>query len=1027
MLSTLVTIFKTLPVLLCAAALMPLTLFSGSPVELAAKSGKGILILHCGSDWSVSGEDVRKVFTSAEFRRAVGKNFVLAVFDDMDNPSEEVKKANDALSPVLVESRRYPAITCITPRPHRFFAQLENIPRSVTAEKLALVVNRASGAKDSAEALFRKAAGDEKSDPERAVDAYGKGFDLLVRQAGEFTAASVYKGSLAYEKEWNRLLDIDKDDRHGWRLRFTMGDGVDLVEKATKYREKGEIASGEEFLAKLKALPQEHLFNTQKQIVKMAEYAFYRGDSSREAENVKLLEEALAIDRDTIWGQCAMGYLILSGKKIERKKPYRAPVRERSSSASAMSAPFPLESVKRSLSRVTPDTKLTESIKLNIARYAALRRIGDRGWKELSRRRGSSKFAAAFLKDRSWLEDFAWSGPCDGYNAILALESVFFQDDGRWVKTLDCAGRRFATALALEYSSHDEAYLTDYLDAYRTTWEEGRLHRHALIQPVWQWRFAIHQGQPSASCDYAPAQQRYLSKYVNMPERKYGSACWLVPYRLFNCFGESVHGPQYYAPWEAAGEWPKRRYSPIVGGVCGELSKFGSACANSHGLPSCTAGQPVHCAYTRRRLDGQWEINYSVTYPTHIQLKFWERNIWPYVTALEGTFTGNREKRLDADRYIELALLSAERADKAKTVEEFYRQACRSWPSHYNAWREYGEWVNNSGASLDTMRIWARGCLRGMRSGRQPVWDFVTPYFTRLMKEKGQEALVDILVRFAPYFRQSDVKIQEEADFKEQLKKWTQDITDKPLLVSVFKAMLAAQYGTRDYFSQTLSWGGEVLMADGADPSVFIETIEAVVAEKVKKGEKPSLDFNPLILEASKSGNFPAFRQLAQLQERLDPFKRPGKKYPMKDFGAPLMSREGMLKTSTTSNWDSPAKYARIIDETPTDDNGFHTDKEDAPWACVVLPGPVELKGVVIENRCAAQNMGRQVPLQIQVSDDGETWRTVYTESEILQTYRADFRRAALRAKFVRVQRIPGEKNDFFHFTKILVYGKKLY
>ena len=81
-----------------------------------------------------------------------------------------------------------------------------------------------------------------------------------------------------------------------------------------------------------------------------------------------------------------------------------------------------------------------------------------------------------------------------------------------------------------------------------------------------------------------------------------------------------------------------------------------------------------------------------------------------------------------------------------KAVEAFYRQACRSWRSHYNAWHEYGEWVARSGASLDTMRIWVRGCARGMRTSRQPLWDFFTPYFARVAREKGAQALADAIV-----------------------------------------------------------------------------------------------------------------------------------------------------------------------------------------------------------------------------------------------------------------------------------------
>ena len=50
------------------------SLFAADPkVDVqAARAGKGVLVLQTGSDWCVSGEQVRKVFESSEFRRAVG-------------------------------------------------------------------------------------------------------------------------------------------------------------------------------------------------------------------------------------------------------------------------------------------------------------------------------------------------------------------------------------------------------------------------------------------------------------------------------------------------------------------------------------------------------------------------------------------------------------------------------------------------------------------------------------------------------------------------------------------------------------------------------------------------------------------------------------------------------------------------------------------------------------------------------------------------------------------------------------------
>ena len=240
--------------------------------------------------------------------------------------------------------------------------------------------------------------------------------------------------------------------------------------------------------------------------------------------------------------------------------------------------------------------------------------------------------------------------------------------------------------------------------------------------------------------------------------------------------------------------------------------------------------------------------------------------------------------------------------------------------------------------------------------------------------------------------------------------------------------MLSAQYGTRDYFSQTLGWGGDTLMGDGKSSEFFVKTLKEMVAERSKSGHKTELDFNPLILAASRAGNLDAFRQMASLQARLEPPKKTGgKRYELGDFGAFLLSREGLLRTSSTCGWDKPRKYASCIDESPCEGGAFHTDSEKSPWAVVMLPGPADICGVVVENRCAPQNQGRQVPLEVQVSEDGESWRTVHTDAQVRETYRIDLRARSPRARYVRVRRTPEARDEVFHLSKILVYGKKLY
>ncbi len=1014
-----------------------LLLALASSLTVFARSGKGILVLQVGSDWCVSGEAVRKAFDSAKFRRGVGSGWEFHVYDDMDNPTDAVKAKNAELSDIIIRTKRFPAITCYAPGPkNHVFAQIENIPQSISPEALAKVVEKVIARKDNAEAAFKKA---RTQKGEAAADLYGQGFDLLASMMGIFHFRELTTGKCAWSEQWEALSSLDSGDRYGWLKHFDMDDYkcVQMVDDVTRTKDASLVNA-------IKRIPDKHFTPNQKQCVLMMEYALSANgtDKPLSAGEKKLMQDAFALGRDTFWGQFAMGRLMLAGERIESKGLYHAPVKPRpNGSTGGVKQAFPIDRFQNTVASIKPKSKLNEAQKLALARYAALRLIGEDGWKQLQNRPGSDRFIKAFMNDRTWLEDFAWSGsfesggsgPGDGAGSILALESLIFQDDGKWVpfedgKFADNEGRRFMTALALVYPEKDEAWHADVLDAYRTTALAGRLHKSAYTQSVWLWRFAVHQGHYSSGADNMAAQQRHLDKFVNVPMREYGGTCWMIHYRLANCFGDSVHGPWYYKAWATANEWPKRKYSQIVGGVCGELSKFGSATSNAHGLPSTTAGQPGHCAYTRRLPDGRWEIDYSVTGHTQMHLCFWKKYPWQYSEAIEGTFAVDRERRLDSERLIVLAALAEEKKSGAKEIEAFFRRACNNLHTHYGAWLSYGSWVARTGASLDTMHKWARGCARGMKTGRQPLWDILTPYFDRLAKEKGKQALADDLVEFAPLLTQSESKIQEEADFGQMLTKWTEPLgSDVTLLSPVIKAMLLAQYGTSHYFSQTLSWAGDLLMKDSGKSAAFVNMLAEVVKEKSAGGAKSKLDLGPLMLSASQSNNLESFRQIADLQNKLEPFKGNGKRYPAVDFGGDLVSQYGLFKTSTTSGWDRPENYARCIDDTPCQGNGFHTEKEKAPWAMVMLRGPTEVTGVIVENQCSAQNQGRQVPLELQVSEDGEEWSTVHKTDQILGTYRIDLRNKAPRARYVRVRRTPDAKTDVYHLSKILVYGKKLY
>ena len=134
---------------LAAAMLTMSAVAETEPTALAARTRRGVLVLQVGSDWCVSGEHVRKAFESWEFEKVVGGKYVLAVYDEMESPTEAVKAKNALVKDILIRTKRFPALTCYAPgKPPRVFAQIENIPGNVTPEKLARAVSRVTERKD---------------------------------------------------------------------------------------------------------------------------------------------------------------------------------------------------------------------------------------------------------------------------------------------------------------------------------------------------------------------------------------------------------------------------------------------------------------------------------------------------------------------------------------------------------------------------------------------------------------------------------------------------------------------------------------------------------------------------------------------------------------------------------------------------------------------------------------------------------------------------------------------------------------
>jgi hypothetical protein len=108
----------------------------------------------------------------------------------------------------------------------------------------------------------------------------------------------------------------------------------------------------------------------------------------------------------------------------------------------------------------------------------------------------------------------------------------------------------------------------------------------------------------------------------------------------------------------------------------------------------------------------------------------------------------------------------------------------------------------------------------------------------------------------------------------------------------------------------------------------------------------------------------------------------------------------------------------------------FHTADEKTPWWQVDLGGVVPLSRVVVWNRCDMAE--RATRLSALLSDDGATWRKVYTHDGTVFFGATDKKPLVVRlgdgpegarARFVRIQ-LPGK--SYFHLDEVEVFGPGL-
>lgn len=646
-------------------------------------------------------------------------------------------------------------------------------------------------------------------------------------------------------------------------------------------------------------------------------------------------------------------------------------------------------------------------------RAALIKAVGDSAIAEIRKKEGGEKFLKAFLADRDWMEQFLGSGRPGTYvldprqagtweGALKALDLLVWNDKGDWISNSKI-GKHVVTAFALNHGTHWSAEkIVQFVDCYREWDLNGTLDDSCYKLDTWGWREVVAMGQNK---ELPVEALRWIHDFANVPPPRHYGICWSCSYRLFNCFGASVHGSDYYRPWQHRWNTQELRYR--VGGVCGALSKYGSHCAASHGIRSYTAGQPGHCAFMLWDFSvDRWGIAYAVTSHTGCHFSLGGSG---FPSSEEQDRYYRNPKRLDAE-YLRL------KGD--------YTGAMAAVPGNWNAAYDWLEKIQ-ARPTPDEWEKFAATLRATFKTAPCQGWQLYLKYLESF--NVNRSAKVEAAKKGLMAFPESDHPTFEPMYYDERvlepLAKTLGGGDD--VIWELLPTILDSQAASKNYYPAAINWAAGKLMKGPESTKRFLKVVGAS-AIKAKR----DLDYAGMICTAAAAGDLTMFRQVYTLMDKISPKLAPkttGKAWPTEDYGGQLLSPDGMMRISKSSGWDTPIRYRNVLAaEDFEGGNGFHTDKEESPFVEVILAGETEVTGLTIVNSGTNGNNGRQVPLEVSLSADAATWTKVWSTNELKDEWKVKLP-CPMIAKYVKVGRTAGAKTEVFHLHKVLVYGKKQY
>lgn len=658
--------------------------------------------------------------------------------------------------------------------------------------------------------------------------------------------------------------------------------------------------------------------------------------------------------------------------------------------------------------------------------------LKDTPWtlKELATHRDGKAVLKNVTSNLKWMEEFCFSGPCLAPGRALHIIAAIAKKYPQVYKE-DGVERAVATAVGIEWARYGWDFEKALIraDYYIEKWREGRLNVLFDTLPMYLRRIVCGCKGDNIAGDRTSLE--WALDNVHVPAERYMGAPHRNGYRLFNLYGDSIHGSDYYRPWDHVFGNNFFTRSLYVGCVCGGISHFGAFSAVANGVPALTCGEPGHCAYVLWN-NGVWMPGNTVS---------WERGLhWQPVLNMYGAFSAlhlgsELYTKLDKDTHISnvyrVLAHHAANSKKDKQAISYFKDATSAQPINIAIWQEYNNYLtNNKEGDMNLLSdLQDNLCYTVATRYPEVVSEFLGQWvYPKMMAAKMPTK--DLMVRFHAFWNNVEKMGPERWRIEKFARRQIELLAYQPppegkeipppapaRALPVFKMLMNNLAAKADYLPVIMGWGEEMGKSLGGSHATAIATLSKEIAKTGIGSMGGSGNANAtgsMMLAAAKSNDIATFQRLgANAADTADSVNMPE----FEHLPGKLLSEDGLLITSSTCSHDSPVSHWGVL---RTTGGRFHTGKDTDAWATVMLPKPSYVNGVIIVTN--GGNHHRLNNMIVQVSNDGQSWQNACKNLGecTQQVIKVEFPEQS--ARYVRILRKGGP--DFFHLYGIFCYGR---